>query len=443
MVEETDWIGQRYVSTFGTGVLEDLAELGARLGASEGERQGHERVMEAFESAGLQDVHAREFDMPRWERGSASVALSEPRDLDMECIALPGSPGETVEGELVHLGYGLPEDFEDADLGGKIAVARSDVPAHADRWMHRREKYFRAHQGGAAAFVFQNHVEGWLPATGSVGGGTDVVGPLPAVGVSKEVGERLARYADQGTVRATVAIETSIDSGTSRNVTGTLGPETDDEVLVCAHVDGHDISQGAMDNASGVAVMCEAAAGLAALEDRLETRVRFVGFGAEELGLVGSQTYADRTNTSDVKTVVNCDGAGRARDMQARTCGFDDIGAAAQEVADAFDHPVEVLAEVATHSDHWPFVWRGVPGVQIKSDTGPGRGYGHTFADTLDKTDRRAVRDHGIVVAWLASLLAESDRTVERRSPDDIRDELVEEQQDVSMRVAGEWPFDD
>jgi len=292
-------------------------------------------------------------------------------------------------------------------------------------------------------FVFQNHVEGCLPPTGSVGGGTDVVGPLPAIGVSKEVGEQLRRDAAEGELRGTVSVETNVDEGTSRNVTGTLGPETETEIIVCAHVDGHDINQGALDNASGVAVLCEVAAGLASIEDGLETQVRFIGFGSEELGLIGSQHYTESTDLSSVDTVINCDGAGRARDMQVRTCGFDDIGAVVKKVAEEFNHPIAVLPEIGAHSDHWPFVWRGIPGVQVKSDTGPGRGFGHTFADTVDKTDSRAIRDHGILVAELAATLAEDGREIAGRSSSSICDELIAEQQDVSMRVAGEWPFEE
>jgi len=439
----TDWIGERFVSDLGTSLLADLAEIGPRLGASEGERRGHERVRRAFETAGVRDVELQEFDLTKWERDDARVELTEPTERTFDPIALPGSPSGTVEAEFVHLGYGLPADFEDADLEGTVVVTRSDVPDYHDRWMHRREKYFRAVDAGAAAFLFQNHVEGQLPPTGSVGGGTDVVGPIPAAGVSYEAGERLARYDSEGSVRGTITVETEISDGTSQNVVGVLGPDTDEEIVLCGHVDGHDISEGALDNASGIAVVCEAAAGLAAVEDALERRVRVIGFGAEELGLKGSQHYLETTDPSTVTAVVNCDGVGRGRDMSVRTCGFGDLGTVVEEVATEFDHPIEAVPRVSTHSDQWPFVWRGVPGLAVGSDTGPGRGWGHTAADTLDKTDERAIREHGILVARIVQLLADAERTIDRRDPEAIRDELVAEKQDVSMRVAGEWPFDD
>lgn len=65
------WIGQRYVPRFGTGVPEDPGETGARLGASAGEREGHERLATALESAGLADVRGKEFELPHWDRGGA------------------------------------------------------------------------------------------------------------------------------------------------------------------------------------------------------------------------------------------------------------------------------------------------------------------------------------------------------------------------------------
>ena len=50
-------------------------------------------------------------------------------------------------------------------------------------------------EGGAAAFVYRNHVPGQLPPTGSVGTDCSPVGDVPAVGVNREVGGRPGRRA--------------------------------------------------------------------------------------------------------------------------------------------------------------------------------------------------------------------------------------------------------
>lgn len=440
MSGEANWIGRTYTSDIGWEVLYDLAEIGKRLGGSEGERRGHERVAEAFESLDVRDVHHESFDLPQWERGGVDLSLSEPAARTMDGIALPGSPAGEISGEIVHLGYGLVNDFEEADVEGKIVVARSDVPKHHDRWMHRREKYFRAYEGGADAFIFQNHVPGCLPPTGSLGGSDDVMGPIPAIGVSKEVGDRIAMYAREGVVKGTLSVDVMVSDGESRNTIGTIGPDTNEEIIVCAHVDGHDISEGALDNASGVAVLSEVARALTERAAELDRRVTLVGFGAEELGLIGSEIYADGRELDDLVAVVNCDGAGRDRDLVAKTCGFPGMRDAVETTVGALRHPVRVVPGVNTHSDHWPFVQRGVPSVQIQSDTGDGRGFGHTFADTLDKTDVRAIRDHAIHVTRLVEHLANGDR-IASRDPDGIADELRANDLETPMRVAGDWPF--
>lgn len=80
-------------------------------------------------------------------------------------------------------------------------MARSDGPADHDRWHHRMEKYAAAAEEGAAGFIFRNHYEGALPPTGEVGY-HERPGPIPVVGVSKKLGDRLARYARESALQS-------------------------------------------------------------------------------------------------------------------------------------------------------------------------------------------------------------------------------------------------
>ncbi|MFB6372349.1 MAG: M28 family peptidase [Bradymonadaceae bacterium] len=443
-METTDWIGEVYTSTFGWNVLEDLAESGPRLGASAGERRAHDRVKRAFRQAGLREIEEHTFEMPGWQRESAAIELERPDELDLDCIALPGSPADIVTGEFVYLDYGLPENFEAADLEGKIAVVRSDVPEWYDHWMHRREKYGLAKRHGAAGFVFANHVPGCLPPTGSLGGGLDVIGAIPAVGVSREVGARIERRAQRGEVRGRLVVDAAIDeAATSQNIHGVVGPESDTELLVCAHVDGHDISQAAIDNGAGVAVMCDVARALADNAWMLDQRVRFVGFGAEELGLVGSQHFTADRDLSTVDIAINLDGIGQGRNLLVHDNLFDGLRPIVDRLNAEFRHSVECLREYVVHSDHWPFVWKGIPGAMVSAASGnKGRGFAHTFADTLEKVDVRALRDHAVLASRFVSLLSSPDVEIARRSPEDVRDDLRERHYEDRLRLAGDWPFD-
>jgi Zn-dependent M28 family amino/carboxypeptidase len=432
----TDWIGDAFTSSVGWDHLETLVDFDTRMAGTDGEQRAAEATRDALADVGARNAHLETFPIQGWERGRSAIGAG---DGTQDCIALPRSPGGEVTGELVDLGYGLPEDFE-RDLEGRVVMAASDVPDWYDRYLHRREKYYRAVEAGAAAFVYANHVEGCLPPTGSVGTDEAPIGEIPAVGVSKEVGARLGRRFEGDPV--SVSVEAEAPEATSQNVHADLGPDTDAAVLVTSHVDAHDIAEGAGDNGAGTAMVVAIARALAGREHELDTRVHFVAFGAEEVGLVGSHYDAERRDPESVVAVVNNDGVGRARDLVCETQGFDDLADAADRVADRLDHPIDAPPELGPHSDHWPYVTRGVPGYHVYADTGDvGRGWGHTYADTLDKLDPRDLREQAILLTELVVELAAEGTAVAHRPPEAIAEQLEAENLAEGMRVIGDWPY--
>ncbi len=432
----TEWIGETFTSEAGWTHLERLVDIGNRMAGSDGERRAAEATRDALDEAGARDAHLEAFDIQGWTRGTSVIRAG---DTTQECIALPRSPAGQVTGEFVDVGYGLPEDFE-RDLTGRVVMAASNVPDWQDRFLHRREKYSYAVEAGAAAFVFRNHVEGCLAPTGSVGTDDSPIGDIPAVGVSKEVGTRLARRYEGEEV--TVAVEAETGNATSGNVHADLGPDTDEAVLVTSHVDAHDIAEGAGDNGAGTAMVVELATALAAREDELETRVHFLAYGAEEVGLCGSEHDSEHREPETVEAIVNNDGVVRGRTLKCYTHGFDGLESAIETVTERFDHPIATTPRLGPHSDHWPYVERGVPGYHVTSETGEeGRGWGHTRADTLDKLESRTLCEQAILLAELVVHLARADVSVDHREPEDIAAQLAEEDLAEGMRVTGDWPY--
>ncbi|ADD06791.1 putative M28 family peptidase (homolog to aminopeptidase YwaD) [Natrialba magadii ATCC 43099] len=434
----TTWISDVFTSDVGWTHLENLVDIGNRMAGSDGEREAAELTRDALAEAGARNARLESFDIQGWTRGDSAVVAP---DEELECIALPRSPSDEATGELVDLGYGLPEDFEDADLEGKIAMVRSDIPEYYERYIHRREKYYHAVDQGAVGFVYRNHVEGCLPPTGSVGTKDDPIGDIPAVGVSSEVGARLARRYDGEEIA--VSVEADIDDATSQNIHAELGPETDERVLVTSHVDAHDIAEGALDNGAGTAMVVELANALAAREDELETRVEFVAYGAEEVGLVGSGYHAEQADHGSIKAIVNNDGVVRGRTLSLTTHGFPELEAAAEEVAERHGHPIETVPQLGPHSDHWPFVQWGVPGYHVMSTSDEvGRGWGHTFADTLEKIEKRTLREQAILLTELTVDLAREEQTIEHREPAEIAADLEDQNLAEGSKITGDWPYD-
>ena len=444
-------------------LLTELTAIDNRLGGSPGERRAAERVAATFEAAGVADVRTEPFSMRAWERGRTEFAVlegsqrnSSPSDdasgasrtelvppadeRSFEAIALPYSPAGDVEGPLVDVGHGTPAEIEAAGdrLQGAIAVANTTTPP-GERFVHRLETFGHAVVAGADAVVFVNHVPGQLPPTGALA--FDREAAIPGVGVSAEAGDWLSEYAADGR-RARLRVDASTRDGTSRNVVGRLGPDTDEEIVVCAHYDAHDIGEGALDNGCGVATVVAAARILAAIADELDCRVRIAAVGCEEVGLQGAEALADDLDLASVRAVVNVDGAGRFRNLRAFSHGSAAIATLADEVTDACGQPVVHERETHPFSDHWPFVRAGVPALQLHSEPPDGgergRGWGHTTADTRDKVDPRNLREHGMLTALLVRALGRTD--VGRLDVAALRESLAEQDYEPGMRAAEIWP---
>ncbi len=418
-------------------VLTALAELDDRFGGHPGEHEAASRVADELDSIGLREVTLDPFDLTRWDRGAARLQVLEPADREFQAVGLPYSPSGTVQARLVDVGGATVEEVEAADLDGKVALVSTTSPQSDTRFVHRMEKYGHVVDAGAAGFVFHNHVPGQLPPTGALRFG--VAGEIPGIGVSKETGGWLVEYADRwGVVELDVEAETA--AGTSRNVHGVMGPETTDEILLLAHHDAHDVAEGALDNACGVAVVVTAAGILS--EFSLDTRVRVATVGCEEIGLLGAKALADSLDLDQIRAVVNVDGAGRFRDMKAFHHGSAYMVDLIERVVERSGHPITLEDEIHPYSDHWPFVNRGVPAVQLHSESGEiGRGWGHTAADTRDKVDERNLRSHAILTALFVHALSTAE-AIPRLDLAEIAASLKENGFESGMRAGGIWPDD-
>jgi Zn-dependent M28 family amino/carboxypeptidase len=423
-------------------LLADLTELETRMTGSEGEHRSAELIAEACRSAGLRDVSIEDFDLQAWHRGDTTLELLAPVERTVEAIALPYSPAADVDGPLVDVGHGMPAEIEARDVTDAIVLASTDTPPRKGRFVHRQESYGVAVDEGAAAFLFANHVPGQLPPTGTLGAGTEA--EIPGLGISHETGEWLRRYTggddpDRPEPRAHCSVSADVEPASGHNVVGVLGPASDDELLVLAHHDAHDIGDGALDNGSGVATLLAALRVLSAIETDLGCQVRIAVTSGEEIGLLGSTALAERLDLDSIRAVLNIDGAGRFRDLSTFSHGSVPLAELAEQVMDAVGHPHRHEHSPHPHSDHWPFLQSGIPALQLHSDSGErGRGFTHTSADTLDKADRRAIREHGMLAALFVHALTRTE--LPRLSTDQLATAFANAGYERGMKAMGEWP---
>ncbi len=338
----------------------------------------------------------------------------------------------SVEAEMVFAGYGIkaPEldydDYEGLDVSGKIIVVLRGQPKHfpSEEGAHfssGREIAKNAVAHGAVGIVsihtparekrfawerVENMVGtpsmGWLDDSG------EVFADFPELQVSAslhhvaaaalfegaeslletliardEAGEAVGHFPLQGRLR--MARASTLEDITSTNVAAYLpgsDPFLSDEYLVyTAHLDhigelageGHEdgINNGALDNASGIAVMLETAR-LFAEHEPPRRSVLFLAVTAEEKGLVGSEYFSRNPTvpTASMAAVINLD-------MPLLLYDFGDViafgaehstlksavQAAADEAGIALTPDPFPEQNIFVRSDHYRFVQQGVPAI--------------------------------------------------------------------------------
>src|SRR5436189_4011331 len=217
--------------------------------------------------------------------------------------------------------------------------------------------------------------------------------------------------------KANIAIKQQIRSFKSHNVIGKLegsDPKSKSEyVIYTAHWDhlgrhpglqGHQIFNGAIDNASGVASVIELASAFPKADPPPKRSVLFMATTAEEAGLLGAKFYAEHPLYPLEKTLadINLDSMnvwGKARDIEDLSLGFstvDDLLAAAakQQGRSAIPDSRPDKGKIY-RADNFGFSKVGLPSLYIgkgehllsRGETAPLR------SDEFDSTDYHQVTD--------------------------------------------------
>jgi len=336
-------------------------------------------------------------------------------------------PGVSIDAEMVFVGHGItaPEfgwdDYAGTDVKGKAVVLFTNEPPSDDagffggpaltyygRWTY---KYEEAARRGAAAVLI-------VHTDATAGYGYQVVKangrPQPQVGlaagayalgfagwITQSSADKLFALAG-GTVEAMLKranakgfkpialgtrmkldVASKVEDVETYNVIGRVDgsdPELAKEAVVySAHwdhlgtgeaVNGDSIYNGALDNATGCAMLIEMARAWAAMEPKPRRSVLFAAVTAEESGLLGSAYLAQNPPVAAAKLAANLNfdsfsPLGRAKSTVLtgadRTSFFGVVQAAAARHQLAIDKEANPGAGSYFRSDHFSFAKAGVP----------------------------------------------------------------------------------
>jgi len=385
-----------------------IAKLSAqpREAGTEGEWSGVQYIKSQFEQYGY-ETEIQPFTFNEVLRGTGFLDVNGE---SYNPYVFSGSYSDEVTAEVLHVGKALAGTVPD-EVAGKITlIERGDITFV--------EKIQNVMDKGAVGVIMYNS-SGTSNRFGQAAAGQDI----PAVAVARAQGLALVEKLEKETIKATIKVEGSGHvEKTSYNVIAKMKPHQNKDngqvVMVGAHHDSVHNGPGANDDASGVSAVLELARVMA--EMPTDTELRFVTFGAEEKGLLGSYHYAGSLSEDEADRIV----AHFQMDMVgARDAGGDHpAGGLIMYTIDGQKNLVTDLASAAGartaadypipygqlgRSDHQPFHELGIPtALFIHSPLEPTY---HSPEDTLDKIDKNKLQEAAEIVGSSVYQIARPD----------------------------------
>ena len=360
-------------------------DIGERPAGSDAEQEAADYLQSQLESFGY-TVEQQDFEISSAINDLSTV---EAEGQQYTAFAAQGSAAGEVEGPLVFAEFGNADQFPREVAGAIAVVQRGEIPFS--------QKVSNAQEAGARAIIIYNNEPGYFG--GTLGGQRANIPVILLSGLDGGALKDAAQAGESGSVTATVR-----ETNESQNVIGRTsdGPC---RIVVGGHYDSVSAVQGALDNAAGTAAILEVAQSLAARE--LTEGICIVGFGSEEIGLIGSTHFVaelDEEERGALVAMFNLDAVGFEEGLE--LVGSRELSDLVLQVANA--HGIEAERgdlPPGASSDHAPFLEQDLPAVAIFTvETGPI----HTPQDTVELVNEAVITRAVLLVLAAIEVLNES-----------------------------------
>jgi hypothetical protein len=458
--------GEGLVESHAYEYLTQLSDdVGARVTGSPQSQKAVEWSLNKMRSIGLENVHGEKFQIWRgWTRGTAEAELTGPihRRLNVDAMGWTGStPASGADGELVAANvFNLDEESKDpGKFSGKIIlmVAQGEPKKDQDGMLIFTQfgDFVRLATKNGAVAIFGGQggfkSEGMnLTHTGILGFAADFA--IPVLSLTTEDQSQLERFLDSGKkVHVRVNVHNTFSDGPveTANAVGEIrGREYPDEILVVgAHLDSWDLSEGATDNGMGSVSVLGAAEAILRSGQRPRRTIRFVLFNGEEQGLLGSYAYVKQHQAemaNHLGDLVLDEGQGPVKEFQLG--GRDDLVGDFQHFVDALANirSIKVNDKVEFGTDTGPFIIAGLPGINMNQDSPEYKYTHHSAADALEEVKPDVLAQDATLMAMTAFWIADRPERFAKPWPANKTAAMLRAQHQFEfLKAAGLWPFGD
>ena len=249
-----------------------LARMGHRQVGTENDKLAAQYIKDQFESMNI-DVEIQPFEFESFEYADIRFEVGDKH------IPVEGLGFNPYENKRIYEGTALPIDLNDSE----IYFSQEEIEGKtivANNW----NDHFRLLRFKPELIIYIDSLE-------------------------------FERLKPHGELSFKLNVEGEYKKYGSANIIGKVGNNlySSKEILITAHIDTYRKNNpGASDNASGVGVVLELARYFKKIEGELNCTVKFVCFGAEEIGVMGSRNYLyDNTNSlKQCELLFNIDDVG-------------------------------------------------------------------------------------------------------------------------------------
>ncbi len=393
-------------------------EIGPRLTGSPNYLKAVQWGEAKFKELGLTNVHTETFTTDTWwpELG-ATGEITAPVQHTLHLWSYgwsPSTPKGGVRGETVYIPSLTPDAIRAmaSRLSGKIAFYDADSRPQP----FSEKAYFEAMMALEEAKPAAILVGGFRNGAENMGafGFNGTIAPFPVAQIGAEDLMMLRRLTARGSVQ--VSFQFTNHTAKAVHVPEVIGEirgseKPDEVVIVGGHLDSWNPGTGAQDNGTGSATVVDAAREINSLGKAPKRTMRFILFGGEEQGLVGSTAYAKR-HAAEVDTIdavlITDTGANTPR-------GWHLMGRTDERKAMANVSPLlsglgaEGLSDDVRFlfsSDHAAFNVQGIPTLLLWTDSY--ENVHHKASDTFDAVNRNTLLEGVATVTATAYAIADS-----------------------------------
>lgn len=264
------------------------SDQGGRTAGSEAEHKTADYLAKEMKKIGLTNVEKIAADADVWQFNGAEFKV-DGKNYNVYSYATAATP--KISAELIYVGKGTMQDYENIDAKGKIVLI--DIDQRNDWWI--TYPMLEAQHQGAVGILAAN-IGGFSQIAEDALNSQDICGPtsIPTLSIGVADAKELQAKIAKGKVTAelTVDNEVEIGTGTTYNVMGVLkGKSSDNQIVVGAHYDVH--FWGFQDDSAAVGLALAMAKSMIDSGFKPENDIVFVLHGAEEWG--SSYTQYDWT----------------------------------------------------------------------------------------------------------------------------------------------------